>query len=218
MVLASGVLVTVCTEVGLIGDLLCRVIKKPKPTSAKKTMIKILIESSVDYIHYLELMERLTDSLELSLSKSQKNKEIMTLLTIEKALVFYTVALKSNRTIVSKVMESKFLFQSQEDLDLVDHALIENQQAIYMADIFGQIIGSVGDAFANIISNNLNKVMKFLTGVTIILMLPALIVGAYGMNVSLPLAEKNSAFWILTLICVIVAGLVWVYFLLKKWI
>jgi magnesium transporter len=163
-------------------------------------------------------MERITDSAELSLSKSQQNKEIMTLLSLDKALIVYTVALKSNRAIMTKVIEGKILFQTQEELDLLDHALIENQQAIYMADIFGQIIGSVGDAFGNIINNNLNKVMKFLAGVTIILMLPTLVVGAYGMNVRLPIADNSMAFWILALICVITSGVMWLYFWLKKWI
>ncbi|MDR2302158.1 MAG: magnesium transporter CorA family protein [Deltaproteobacteria bacterium] len=217
-VLRGEVLITICGEVGLIGDLLSRSHKKPKPINPKKTLLKILIESSVDYITHLELMERLTDSLEFSLSKSQQNREIMTLLTIEKALVVYTVALKSNRAIITKVMEGKHFFQNEDDLDLVDHALIENQQGIYMADIFGQIIGSVGDAFGNIISNNLNKVMKFLTGVTIILMLPTLVVGAYGMNVWLPLANHSKAFWIITFLCLIVSGLVWLYFIRKRWI
>jgi magnesium transporter len=217
-VLCGDILITICGEVGLIGDLLSRSHKKPKPLNGKKTIIKILIESSVDYITHIELMERLTDTLEISLSKSQQNREIMTLLIIEKALVIYSVALKSNRAIISKVLEGKHFFQNEDDLDLVDHALIENQQAIYMADIFGQIIGSLGDAFGNIISNNLNKVMKFLTGVTIILMLPTLVVGAYGMNVWLPLANHSKAFWIITFLCLIVSGVVWLYFLRKRWI
>ncbi|MDR2367015.1 MAG: magnesium transporter CorA family protein [Deltaproteobacteria bacterium] len=217
-ILCGEVMISVCSEVGLIGDLLSRAHKKPKPVTAKKTIIKILIESAIDFINHLELMERLTDSLEFSLSKSQQNKEILTLLTIEKALIVYTVALKSTRGIVAKVVENKTFFQSQEELDLVDLALTENQQAIYMADIFGQIIGSVGDAFGNIISNNLNKVMKFLTGVTIILMLPTLVVGAYGMNVALPLAEHGTAFWLIAIICAVLSGVVWLYFLRKRWI
>jgi magnesium transporter len=115
-------------------------------------------------------------------------------------------------------MESNIIFKTKEEMDLVDQVLIENQQAIYMADIFSQIIGSVGDAFGNIINNNLNKVMKFLAGVTIILMLPTLVVGAYGMNVGLPLQEHPLAFWLITLVCVIISGLMWLYFLRKRWI
>jgi magnesium transporter len=221
IIFCGEVLVTVCSEVGLVGDLLNRTNKKPKPITNQKTMIKILIESSSDFIHHLELMERITESAELSLSKSQQNKEIMTLLNLEKALIIYTVALKSNRAIILKVSDGKYgrlMFHSQEDLDMVDQALIENQQAIYMADIFTQIIGSVGDAFGNIINNNLNKVMKFLAGVTIILMLPTLVVGAYGMNVLLPLADNPKAFWIITMICVAISGIVWFYFRLKRWI
>ncbi|MDR1309633.1 MAG: magnesium transporter CorA family protein [Deltaproteobacteria bacterium] len=218
IIVSGQVLVTVCSEVGLIGDLISRWHKKPRPVTNKKIVIKILMESSIDFIKHLELMENITDLAEQSLSKSQHNKEIMTLLTIDKALIVYTVALKSNRGIISKVLESKGFFQSQEELDLLDQALIENQQAIYMADIFGQVMGSVGDAFGNIINNNLNKVMKFLAGVTIILMLPTLVVGAYGMNVVLPLSSNPKAFWIVGLFCVVISGLMWFYFLRKRWI
>jgi magnesium transporter len=218
VIVRDGVLVTVCAEVGLVCDLLTRWKKKPKPVDRKKAIIKILIESSIDFIHHLEVMERLTDTAELSLAKSQQNQEIMTLLNIEKVLIVYTVALKSNRAIMTKVMGGKFFLERQDELDLIDQALIENQQAIYMADIFGQIIGSVGDAFGNIINNNLNKVMKFLAGVTIILMLPTLIVGAYGMNIGLPLAGHRHAFLILSIICVLLSGLMWLYFLRKRWL
>ncbi|MDR0355862.1 MAG: magnesium transporter CorA family protein [Deltaproteobacteria bacterium] len=218
MVFCGDMLITVCSEVGLVGDLLNRWSKKPKPINCRRTMIKILIESSIDFIRHLELMENSTEKAERSLGKSQQSEAIMALLNIDKALIFYTVALKSNRGIMTKMMEGKSLSLTEEELDLVDKALIENQQAIYMADIFGQIMGSLGDAFGNIINNNLNKIMKFLAGMTIILMLPTLIAGVYGMNIELPLASHPKAFWIISLICVVVSSLVWLYFLRKKWL
>ncbi|MDR1298299.1 MAG: magnesium transporter CorA family protein [Deltaproteobacteria bacterium] len=218
LVLCDDVLITVCSEVGLIGDLVNRHMKKPRAVDCRRVLLKILIESSNDYIRHLELMEGITDRAEGSLSNSQHTQEIMTLLTIDKALIIYTVALKSNRAIMTKLMEGKMLSLNERELDLVDQALIENQQAIYMADIFGQVMGSLGDAFGNIINTNLNKIMKFLAGMTIILMLPTLVVGVYGMNITLPLADHPRAFLYISLFCVLLSSLVWIYFLRKKWI
>jgi magnesium transporter len=142
----------------------------------------------------------------------------MTLLTIDKALINYTVALKSNRAIIAKLVDDNVFPMSAEEDDLLDHALIENQQAIYTADIFGQILGSLGDAFGNVINNNLNKLMKFLAVVTIILMVPTLIVGAYGMNVRLPLAEDGRAFWIILAACLALSAVLWLVARRRRWI
>jgi magnesium transporter len=163
-------------------------------------------------------MEDITDEAESSLSISQQNEQIWTLLSIDKALINYTVALKSNRAIISKLLDDQVFPMTAEEDDLLDHALIENQQAIYMADILGQILGSVGDAFGNIINNNLNKVMKFLAGVTIILMIPTFVVGAYGMNVELPMALAKNAFLVLMIVCLVISGALWLVFRRKRWI
>ncbi|MDR2444132.1 MAG: magnesium transporter CorA family protein [Deltaproteobacteria bacterium] len=218
-VLVKGsLLVTVCSEPGLTHRIVSRWSRKPKPISILKMVMKLFIESSADFIGHLELMEDITDEAESSLSKSQQSEQIMTLLTIDKALINYTVALKSNRAIISKLLDDKVFPLTAEEDDLLDHALIENQQAIYMADIFGQILGSLGDAFGNIINNNLNKVMKFLAGVTIILMVPTFIVGAYGMNLELPLASRPKAFWLMMVMCLILSGTLWLFFRRKRWI
>ncbi|MDR2455764.1 MAG: magnesium transporter CorA family protein [Deltaproteobacteria bacterium] len=218
VIVKGRTLVTVCPEIGLSKKVLSRWSRKPKPASLMRLVMKLFIESSADFINQLELMEDITDEAESSLSISQQNEQIWTLLTIDKALINYTVALKSNRAIISKLLDDKVFPMTAEEDDLLDHALIENQQAIYMADIFGQILGSVGDAFGNIINNNLNKVMKFLAGITIILMVPTFLVGAYGMNVALPLADKRLAFLILMVSCLILSGALWCVFRRKRWI
>jgi magnesium transporter len=210
--------VTICPEPGLAKRLLSRWSRKPKPLTFLRLVMKLFIETSADFIAHLELMEDITDEAESSLSISQQNEQIWTLLTIDKALINYTVALKSNRAIISKLLDDNVIPMTAEEDDLLDHALIENQQAIYMADIFGQILGSVGDAFGNIINNNLNKVMKFLAGITIILMIPTFFVGAYGMNVELPMAHHKLAFLFLMLLCLVFSGFLWFLFNRKKWI
>jgi magnesium transporter len=218
MIIVGEKIITVCREKALTKDSLSRCNRKPRPFSHLKMVMKLFIESSADFMHHLELMEDITDIAESLLSKAQHNEQIMTLLRIDKALINYTVALKSNRAIMHKLVEGNILTLSSIEKDLLDHALIEIQQAIDMAEIYGQVLGSLGDAFGNIINNNLNKIMKFLTGVTIILMLPTLIVGAYGMNMELPMAHLSKAFWFIALLCLITSGSVWLFFWRKKWI
>ncbi|MDR2422859.1 MAG: magnesium transporter CorA family protein [Deltaproteobacteria bacterium] len=218
IVIAGDKILTVCREPGLVRQLLSRQTRKPRQITKDSLLFKALIEISTDFIHQLEVLEDLTEEAEKHLSKSQQNAQIMTLLVIEKALINFSVALHSNRAIMEKLMSGTVTALSEEQADWLERALTENQQAIFTVEIFGQIVGSMGDAFGVIISNNLNKVMKFLTGVTIILMVPTLIVGAYGMNVRLPLSELFLAFYILAVICVVSSLLIWFYFSRKKWI
>ena len=143
----------------------------------------------------------------------------MALLDIEKALIDITLALKSNHALMDKFRQSEpfGLSLNKDEKDILDDAVTENQQAVFMAEIFGQILSSMSDAFGSIISNNLNKIMKFLAGVTIVLMLPSIIAGIYGMNVGLPLAEVSGAFWILLGLCLGLMLAVSVLFAKKKW-
>ncbi|MDR2350717.1 MAG: magnesium transporter CorA family protein [Deltaproteobacteria bacterium] len=218
IIIQGSKLILVAADQVLARELYGRLNRKPRPKSMLSVVFKIFIECSADFIKYLELMEELTDEAELTLSKAQQNEEIMTLLAIDKTLIHFSVALKSNRTIMEKLMDYPFLRLDTAETDLLEHALTENQQAIFMADIFGQVLGSMSDAFGTVISNNLNKVVKFLTGITIILMLPTFIVGAYGMNVVLPLEKHPLAFWVIVCLCLMSCALLWLFFRNRKWV
>ncbi|MDR1312466.1 MAG: magnesium transporter CorA family protein [Deltaproteobacteria bacterium] len=218
IILSKESLITVSPRKGLVQELLGRLTRKPRPVDPVTAAFKLFIESASDFINQLERLEELTDRAELTLSRAQQNEEIMALLAVDKILIHYSVALKSNRNIMEKLMDPHILQLAPEEADLLERALTENQQAIYMAEIFGQVLGSISDAFGTIISNNLNKVMKFLTGITIILMLPTFIVGSYGMNVSLPFERHPAAFWIIFALCLLSCGALWVFFSRKKWV
>jgi magnesium transporter len=218
IVFSKDTLITVSMRKDLVQDLLGRLTRKPHPRDPITTVFKIFIESASDFIGQLERLEELTDRAETTLSRAQQNEEIMTLLSIDKILIHYTVALKSNRNIMEKMMEQHVIVLAPDETDMLERALTENQQAIYMADIFTQVLGSISDAFGTIISNNLNKVVKFLTGITIILMLPTFIVGAYGMNVDLPMEHHPLAFWLIVLLCLVSCGGLWLFFNRKRWV
>jgi magnesium transporter len=118
----------------------------------------------------------------------------MELLKYQKSLTYFATALRSNEVMMERVQRTQIFNYYEEDQDLLEDVLTENQQAIQMTNINTEILSSMMDAFASIISNNLNGVMKVLAALTIILNLPTIVAGFYGMNVRLPGAEHPLAF------------------------
>jgi magnesium transporter len=115
-----------------------------------------------------------------------KNKELFSLLNLEKSLVYFMTSLKSNNIVMQKMLRSNYLKMYEDDKELLEDVIIENQQAIEMAETHSSILSGMMDAFASVISNNLNMVMKFLTSFTIILALPTMVASFFGMNVPIP--------------------------------
>jgi len=142
-----------------------------------------------------------------------RNKEVLELLRYQKSLVLFETALKSNELLMERLQRSRIFHSYPEDEDLLEDVLTENQQAIQMVGIASNILSQMMDAFASIISNNLNQVMKFLASVTIVMAIPTMIASFYGMNVNLPLVHEFYDFGIVLIlsavICTIVATIFW---------
>jgi Mg2+ and Co2+ transporters len=119
---------------------------------------------------------------------------------------------------MNRLLHSRLISLSEEETDLLEDAITENRQAIGMATVYSSILSGMSDAFASIISNNMNTVMKMLTGVTIILMIPNIITSAYGMNITLPFAESPFAFMAIVGVTLVVSILVWTLFIKKRWL
>jgi len=147
---------------------------------------QILFVASKSFLRYLRLIDRKSDDAERTLRQSMKNKELFLLLQLEKSLVFFTTSLKSNEMVMERLLKGRILKRYEEDQDLLEDVIIENKQAIEMANICSSILSGMMDAFASIISNNLNVVMKILTSITIILAIPTLIASFWGMNTGVP--------------------------------
>ena len=143
-----------------------------------------------------------------------KNKELIKLLSLEKSLVYFTTSLRSNEAVMEKTLRGKIIKLYDEDEDILEDAIVENKQAIEMSKIYSNILNGTMDAYASIISNNLNSVMKYLTSVTIILSLPTMIGSFWGMNVGLPLENNPFAFYIILFFALVISLFVW--FLLRK--
>jgi len=163
-----------------------------------KSMLLLLffMRASVNYLLYLKRINRFTSGIEKDLRKSIRNNELYELLTYEKSLVYFTTSLKSNELLLEKLHKGFFLRLGEIEMELVEDTITENKQAIEMSIIYSNILSGMMDAFASIISNNLNEVMKKLTTISLVLMIPTLIASVYGMNVHLPLQENPFAFWI----------------------
>ena len=184
--------------------------------SFKKTrlILQILYTNSSLYLTLLKQINKETEIAESVLKKSMKNKELIKLLSLEKSLVYFTTSLRSNEAVMEKTLRGKIIKLYEEDEDILEDAIVENKQAIEMSKIYSNILNGTMDAYASIISNNLNSVMKYLTSVTIILSLPTMIGSFWGMNVGLPLEHNPFAFYIL--LCISLAISICVWFALRK--
>lgn len=182
----------------------------------KKTrfLFLILLKSSELYLRYMRYINQLTDNLELSLRKSMKNKSLFQLFELERSLIYFITALKDNGIVTQKLLRLRnnisiqpLLRFYEDDDELLEDVQIETRQAIEMVEMHSNILGGMMDAFASIISNNLNMVMKFLTTVTILLAIPTMISSFWGMNVPVPMAEHPYGFIYILSLSLIVTGL-----------
>jgi len=154
----------------------------------------IFLESAARYLVHLREINRQTEVVEDQLQKSTRNRELLELLKYQKSLTYFATALRANEVMMERVQRMQIFNYYEDDQDLLEDVLTENQQAIQMTSINTEILSSMMDAFASIISNNLNGVMKALAALTIILNLPSIVAAFYGMNVPLPGENHPFAF------------------------
>ena len=176
----------------------------------KKTrfIFQILYLNSSFYLSYLKQINKETEVAEYILKNSMRNKELLKMLTLEKGLVYFTTSLKSNELVMEKTLRGKIIKLYEEDEEILEDAITENRQAIEMAQIYNNILNGTMDAYASIISNNMNGVMKTLTSITIILAVPTMISSFWGMNVNLPLQNDSLGFIVMISISIILTLIV----------
>lgn len=180
-------------------------------------VLRILLATATKYLNYLRQITRMVDGLEDQLQLSTRNKEVLELLKYQKSLTIFTTALRSNELMIQRLQQIKMFNAFPEDEDLLEDVLAETQQAIEMTYIESNILSSMMDAFASIISNNLNGVMKMLASITIIASLPSTIAAFFGMNLDVPLDASRYGFAIaigISLAATIIAGL---FFWRRDW-
>lgn len=180
-------------------------------------VLKVLLNNANKFLGFLREINRTVEDLEDRLQQSMQNKEVLELLKYQKSLVYFTTALKTNELLLERLERTQLFRMYPDDEDLLEDVITENQQAIEMVNISSTILSSMMDAFASIISNNLNVVMKFLASVTILLSLPTIITSFYGMNVGLPLDDKWFAWMLILGVCLLLVGLTTIVFVRRNW-
>ncbi|MDR2137304.1 MAG: magnesium transporter CorA family protein [Synergistaceae bacterium] len=205
IIVTSDVFITVCLEEN---DIL------PGPRGGisgfctwKRTrfLLQILYKTAGTYLQYINEMNRMSDHIENALRQSMKNEELFKLMDLEKGMTFFTGALRSNRVAVDKLVRTlnnvqfqKLVKMREEDEDLLEDVIVEYDQAYDMVRVYSDVLGGMMDAFASIISNNLNIVMKFLASMTIIISIPTVVSSFWGMNVGVPWSEARHGFaWVM---------------------
>ena len=192
----------------VIEDFEKRKIRNFQAYKKSRFIFQILYLNSSYYLTHLKQINKETEIAEYILKNSMKNKELLKLLNLEKSLVYFTTSLKSNELVMEKTMRGKIIKLYDDDEDILEDAITENRQAIEMAKIYSDILNGTTDAYASIISNNLNGVMKTLTSITIVLAVPTMISSFWGMNVKLPFENNPFGFAIMILFAVVTTLLV----------
>ncbi len=217
IIIGDKFIITTCLKnVQLLDDFSSGKIKGFFTFKKTRFILQLLYKNASYFLQYLRHIDRLSHRIERELHKSMKNKELIQLLDLEKSLVYFTTSLRSNEVVLEKMMRMETIKQYPEDQELLEDVIIENKQAIEMANIYSNILSGTMDAFASVISNNLNIVMKTLTSITIVMAVPTMIGSFWGMNVRVPLEQNPYAFWIIIISSVILTALLTLLMVKRK--
>ncbi|ATL49008.1 magnesium transporter CorA [Chitinophaga caeni] len=187
------------------------------PEKRNMMVLKIFEKVTVNFLDYLKEINQRRNALEQKLYDSNRNEELLYLMQIQKSLVYFVTALRSNELLLMKLERTNFLGLNEDEKEFLNDLIVDTSQALEMANVYTNILSSTMDAFASIISNNLNQVMKRLTSITIVLSFPMLVASIYGMNVHIPYAEVPHAFYVPVILSIVISVLMSWYFMKKKW-
>jgi magnesium transporter len=194
-------------------------IKRFDPGNKSHFVLQLLDRNVFYFLHYLRQLNNKRSQYEEELYESSRNNELLQMMNLQKSLVYFVTTLRANELLMMKMQRTDFLgIKADEDeSDLFQDIVVDNSQALEMSNVYTNILNGTLDAFASIISNNLNQVMKRLTSVTIVLMVPTLVTSFFGMNVSLPFSHSTFSYvWVLLLSIMFSVLLAW-FFLKKRW-
>jgi len=187
------------------------------PDKKNMMVLKVIEKITQTYLEFLKEINQRRNLMEQKLYASNRNEELLELMKIQKSMVYFVTALRSNEILLLKMARTNFLGLTDEEKEFLDDLAVDMSQALEMANIYTNILSSTLDAFASIINNNMNNVLKRLTSITIILSLPALVTGIYGMNVPIPYSDSHYAFYIPIVLSVGISIIISWYFMKKKW-
>jgi len=192
--------------------------KNFNPADAESSILTIFDKNVTMFHEFLKQLNNQRYAYEKALYKSSSNDDLTKLLNIQKSLIYFLTNLRFNDLLLMKIQRTNFLRITDDEMhDHLRDIIIENQQAVSMSEMYSDILNGTMDAFASIISNNLNEIVKRLTSVTIILSIPGLVAAFYGMNVKIPFEDKPYAFPLVLALSIGLTVLFTWYFVRKKW-
>lgn len=202
VIITENYVVTICLEVNaVISDFTTSQVATIDPSKRTRFLFQLLFKSAGLYLKYIRNINRRTNELEEHLRQSMQNDEIFKMLDLEKSLTYFSASLRSNYIVIERLLRlrstnqvSHIIKMYEEDEEYLEDVIIEYKQAIDMVGMYSRILSSMLEVFASIISNNLNRVMKILASLTIIISVPTMISGLWGMNVPVPLTENEYGF------------------------
>lgn len=217
IVLMPNCIITVCLkEAPITKDFYTGRVRGFSTKKCNRFILQLLYRNAARFLYHLRIIDKRSTELETELHKSMKNKELIGMLGLEKSLVYFSTSLKGNEAVLERLLRMSFIRRYPDDTDLLEDVIIENKQAIEMCTIYRDILSGTMDAFASVISNNLNIVMKILTLITIIMTIPTIVASLWGMNVMVPFATNPFGFWIVIGFAVILAAGVAIFMKAKK--
>lgn len=186
------------------------------PDNRKMMVLKIFEKVVQNFLDHLKEINQRRNVLEQKLYASNRNEQLLDLMRVQKSLVYFITALRSNELLLMKLERTNFLMLNEEEREFLNDLIVDNSQALEMANIYTNILSSTLDAYASIIANNQNDVLKRLSVITIVLTFPVLVASIYGMNVPIPYQLSPFAFYIPVLLSLIISLVIGWFFLRKK--
>jgi magnesium transporter len=176
IIIADKLIITVCNrQTPILDDFIAGKVRHFHTAKKTRFLFQIFYRNASSYLHHLRQIERSISRIEVELHRSMKNEELFQMMELEKSLIYFSTSLKSNEAVLERVLRTKPLKMYDDDAEFLEDVIIENRQAMEMSQIYLHILNGMTQAFATIISNNLNIVMKFLASITIIIAIPTMI-------------------------------------------
>ncbi|MDR0436242.1 MAG: magnesium transporter CorA family protein [Propionibacteriaceae bacterium] len=221
IILTNDVIITTCLELPqVLADFEAGLVRDAPTNMRTRFTLQLLLRNAGYYLQYLRRIDKQSDEIQAALRRATRNEELIQMLEIEKSLVYFSTSLTSNERVLQRLARLDAVKKYPDDDELLEDTIVENQQAIEMAQIYSGILSGTMDAFASVIANNQNDIMKTLALATIIMSIPTMIFSAYGMNVAgegMPFSTWTWGFFIIIGLSFAVSLCVLVFFLRKRW-
>lgn len=212
IIIKGKIIITICwTDNEVLKDFGANRIRNVRLNDFPSFIVHILNRANLNFLRYLKEINRRSTSIQNEMRMEVENKEILLLLGLEKSLFTFTTSLKSNSLLLQKMKNTRLIKFDEDDLDFVEGVVIDNRQAIEMADTYTNVLFAVIDAFSSVTSNNLNVVMKKLAVINLVMMAPTFVTSYFGMNFKLPFDNLAGYIPVIctSLLCLVSVGLSW---------